>query len=141
MHRLIKTTAVVFAGALLLSGCAAAGGDSASSDNAGGACETVRVAVRGISNGAQNTLASATDAAETVDYLDGLETRVSDVAAKVDDEKLTTALGTLSGAIDGAKEYAATLKADVESDPEALAAAQAKIQDAADAISTACAGE
>ncbi|MGX5694778.1 hypothetical protein ACWKWP_01145 [Agromyces soli] len=140
MHRLIKTTAVVFAGALLLSGCAA-GGDSAGGDSASSACETARVAVRGISNGAQNTLATATDAAETVDYLDGLETRVSDVAATVDNEKLTTALGTLSSAIDDAKDYAATLKADVEPDPEALAAAQTKIQEAATAFNTVCAGE
>lgn len=142
MHRFMKTTAVVFAGALLLSGCAASGGSDATDAAAGDSCETVRVEVRGISNGAQNTLATATDAAATVAYLEGLEERVDALAEEAgDDTALGEALDALNDKLDGAIEYAETIQADAEQDAEALAAQQSGIQDAAVKVTEVCAAK
>lgn len=140
MQRIMKTTAVVFAGALLLSGCAASGDGGSSA--AGDSCETVRVEVRGISNGAQNTLATATDAAATVAYLEGLEERVDALAEEAgDDTALAEALDALNDKLEGAAEYAATIEADAEQDADALAAQQTGIQDAAVKVTEVCAAK
>ncbi len=137
MHRFMKTTAVVFAGALLLSGCSASGGGDASAS--ADPCETVRVEVRNISNGAQNTLATATDPDATVEYLAGLEERVDALGEQADgDAKLDDALDGLQGALEGASEYAATISADAEQDADALAAQQTAIQEAAANVTEVC---
>lgn len=146
MQRIISSTALVFAGALLLSGCAAGGGTGteASADS----CEVVRVEVRDISNGAQNAILTASDPAEVQSYLDGLSERVDALGEEAaDDSALSEALDALDEKLDEASEWAATLptEADVEAgaeiDAEAQAAQTEGIQAAAVKVTEVCAAE
>ena len=133
MQRIMTSTALLFAGALLLSGCAAGGGASTPSADA---CETVKSEVRDISNGAQNVLASGGDPSE--DY----SVRVTELGETTGDAA-STELEALSGALDDAAEFAATLPSDPEAevDADAVAEHQTAIQDAATAASENCTSE
>lgn len=145
MQRIMATTALVFASALVLAGCAAGGstgGDDTASD-AAGSCETLNSEVRDISNGAQNSLASTKAPNEIHDYLESLSERVDDLEESVDDQTVSDALEALDERIDAAADFAETLPADPEAvrDAEAIAAQQAGIQEAAAAVTDACTAE
>ena len=139
MQRIMTSTALVFAGALLLSGCTTGGsGSSPSADP----CDTVQSEVRDISNGAQNTLASGDDPAEVQSALEDYSVRVTELGETTTDA-VSTELEALTGALDDAAEFAATLPSDPEAevDAEAVAEHQTAIQDAATSASEACAAE
>ena len=139
MQRIMTSTALVFAGALLLSGCTTGGsGSSPSADP----CDTVQSEVRDISNGAQNALASGDDPAEVQSALEDYSVRVTELGETTTDE-VSTELEALTGAIDDAAEFAATLPSDpdAEVDADAVAEHQTAIQDAATSASEACAAE
>ena len=99
----MTSTALLFAGALLLSGCAAGGGASTPSADA---CETVKSEVRDISNGAQNVLASGGDPSEVQSSLEDYSVRVTELGETTGDAA-STELEALSGALDDAAEFAA----------------------------------
>ena len=136
MQRIMTSTALVFAGALLLSGCAAGGGAATPSADA---CDTVKSEVRDISNGAQNSLVSGDDPSEIQSSLEDYSVRVSELAETTDDA-VSTELEGLTGALDDAAEFAGTLPSDpdAEVDADAVAEHQTAIQDAATASSEAC---
>ena len=139
MQRIMTSTALVFAGALLLSGCTAGGsGSSPSADP----CETVQSEVRDISNGAQNALASGDDPAEVQSALEDYSVRATELGETTTDE-VSTELEALTGALDDAAEFAGTLPSDPEAevDSEAVAEHQTAIQDAATSAGEACAAE
>jgi len=139
MQRMMTSTALLFAGALLLSGCAAGGGASTPSADA---CETVKSEVRDISNGAQNVLASGGDPSEVQSSLEDYSVRVTELGETTGDAA-STELEALSGALDDAAEFAATLPSDPEAevDADAVAEHQTAIQDAATAASENCTSE
>ena len=139
MQRIMTSTALVFAGALLLSGCTAGGGAATPSADA---CETVKSEVRDISNGAQNSLASGGDPSEIQSSLEDYSVRVSELAETTDDA-VSTELEGLTGALDDAAEFAGTLPSDPEAevDADAVAEHQTAIQDAATAAGEACTAE
>jgi len=139
MQRIMTSTALVFAGALLLSGCATGGGAATPSADA---CDTVKSEVRDISNGAQNSLVSGDDPSEIQSSLEDYSVRVSELAETTDDA-VSTELEGLTGALDDAAEFAGTLPSDPEAevDADAVAEHQTAIQDAATAASEACAAE
>ena len=139
MQRNMTSTALVFAGALLLSGCTAGGGAATPSADA---CETVQSEVRDISNGAQNVLVGGGDPSEIQSSLEDYSVRVSELAETTDDA-VSTELEGLTGALDDAAEFAGTLPSDPEAevDADAVAEHQTAIQDAATAASEACTAE
>jgi hypothetical protein len=139
MQRIMTSTALVFAGALLLAGCAAGGGTATPSADP---CETVKSEVRDISNGAQNALAAGGDPAEVQSTLEDYSVRVSELAETTDDA-VSTELEALTGALDDAAEFAATLPTDPEAevDADAVAEHQTAIQEAATSASEACSAE
>ena len=139
MQRTMTSTALVFAGALLLAGCAAGGGTATPSTDP---CEAVQSEVRDISNGAQNALAVGGDPAEVQSTLEDYSTRVSELGETTDDA-VSTELEALAGALDDAAEFAATLPTDPEAevDADAVAEHQTAIQDAATSASEACTTE
>jgi hypothetical protein len=139
MQRIMTSTALVFAGALLLAGCAAGGGgDSASADE----CDTVKSEVRDISNGAQNTLAAGGDPAEIQSALEGYSDRVDQLGEDTSDA-VSDELEQLAEALDDAADFAETLPSDpdAEVDADAVAEQQTAIQDAASGVSEACGAE
>jgi len=136
MQRIMTSTALVFAGALLLAGCAAGGsGASSSADE----CDTVKSDVRDISNGAQNTLGAGGDPAEIQSALEGYSDRVDQLGEDTSDA-VSDELEKLAGALDYAAEFAATLPSDpdAEVDSDAVAEHQTAIQDAASGVNDAC---
>jgi hypothetical protein len=139
MQRIMTSTALVFAGALLLAGCAAGGGTATPSADP---CETVKSEVRDISNGAQNALAAGGDPAEVQSTLEDYSARVSELGETTDDA-VSTELEALTGALDDAAEFAATLPTDPEAevDADAVAEHQTAIQEAATSASEACSAE
>jgi len=139
MQRIMTSTALVFAGALLLAGCAAGGGAATPSADP---CEAVTSEVRDISNGAQNALAAGGDPAEVQSTLEDYSTRVSELGETTDDA-VSAELEALAGALDDAAEFAATLPTDPEAevDADAVAEHQTAIQDAATSASEACTAE
>ena len=139
MQRIMTSTALVFAGALLLAGCAAGGGTATPSADP---CETVKSEVRDISNGAQNALAAGGDPAEVQSTLEDYSARVSELGETTDDA-VSTELEALTGARDDAAEFAATLPTDPEAevDADAVAEHQTAIQEAATSASEACSAE
>lgn len=139
MQRIMTSTALVFAGALLLSGCTAGGGASTPSADP---CETVQSEVRDISNGAQNVLAAGGDPSEIQSSLEDYSVRVTELGETTGDAA-STELEALSGALDDAAEFATTLPSDPEAevDADAVAEHQTAIQDAATAASEACTAE
>jgi hypothetical protein len=138
MQRITTSVALVFASALLLSGCAAGGGGGGATATPD-ACDTVRTEVRDVSNGAQNALAAGGDPAEIQSTLENYSTRVSELGETTPDE-VSTALEGLTGALDDAAEFAATLPEDPEAevDADAVAEQQTAIQEAADEVTSAC---
>ncbi|RXZ49095.1 hypothetical protein ESP57_09095 [Agromyces fucosus] len=146
MQRIITSTALVFAGALLLSGCATGGGTEASAP--ADDCEVVRVEVRDISNGAQNAILTASDPAELQAYLDELSERVDALDEQAaDDSALADALDTFDEKIDAASDWAETLpteaevEAGAEIDADAQAAQTEDIQAAAVKVTEVCTAE
>ena len=106
MRRIITSTALVFAGALLLSGCSA--GSTAPTPSAD-PCEQLRVAVRDIANGAQNALAGI-DPAEVQEKLEGYSERVDEFSAQAEDNSVASDVAaSLDEAIASAMEFVATL--------------------------------
>src|SRR4029453_5006808 len=93
MQRIMTSTALVFAGALLRSGCTGGGGGSPPS---AAPCETVKSEVRDISNGAQNALASGDDPNEIQSSLEDYSVRVTDLGETTSDA-VSTELEALSG--------------------------------------------
>ena len=141
MQRIMTSAALVFASALLLSGCAAGGGGATATATAD-PCEAVRSEVRDISNGAQNALAAGGDPAEVQSTLEDYSARVSELGETTDDA-VSTELEALTGALDDAAEFAATLPTDPEAevDADAVAEHQTAIQEAATSASEACSAE
>jgi hypothetical protein len=144
MQKIITTTALLFAGALLLTGCAAgSGSDSASGDDD---CEVVRVAVRDISNGAQNAIATSADQVTLLERLDGYSERLDEVAEEnADDAELTEAITAMQEKLAAAEEYAATLPTEAPEEPsvdaDAQATASGDIQTAAVTVTEVCEAE
>ncbi|WP_022891095.1 hypothetical protein [Agromyces subbeticus] len=142
----MSSTALVFAGALLLSGCAA--GSDTGAEASADSCEVVRVEVRDISNGAQNAILTASDPAELQSYLDGLSERVDALGEEAaDDSAVSDALDALDEKLDAASDWAETLpsEADVEAgaeiDAEAQSAQTEGIQAAAVKVTEVCKAE
>ncbi|WP_188743733.1 hypothetical protein [Agromyces bauzanensis] len=135
MQRIKMSAALVFAGALLLSGCAAGGGNG---DASGDACETVRTEARDISNGAQNALAAGGDPSDVQSALEGYSERAA--ALGDENEDVADSAEALVGALDEAAAFAETLPTDPEAevDAEAVAEHQTAIQEAAAEVSSAC---
>ncbi|MCD5345078.1 hypothetical protein PX701_09035 [Agromyces sp. H3Y2-19a] len=142
----MKTTAILFAGALLFTGCASNGGNDGGSTAAADECETVRVAVRDISNGAQNAVITGTEQAAVLEKLDGYEQRLDDLATEyADDEDISAAIATLQEKVTAAEDYAKTLPTapdeNFEADADAQAAVTGDIQAASITVTQACEGE
>lgn len=136
MRRIMTSTALVFAGALLLSGCAAGGGEPTPSADP---CEAVRVAARDISNGVQNALAGV-DPAALQEKLEGYSQRLDELGAQAEDGSAASdAVASLDEAVSAAMEFVATLPPDGEVDPDAAAERQAAVQEAAAGLTEACA--
>lgn len=145
MQRIMKSTALVFAGALLLSGCATGAGDNA--EPTLDLCDTVAAGVRDISNGVQNNLATAADETELDEYLGSAADRIDAFVEQAsENEDLVAAVDEFKAEVAEAKDYAGNLPepdADgaIEQDPEELAERQAALQEAAAEVSAACDGE
>ena len=139
MQRIMTSTALVFAGALLLAGCAAGGGTATPSADP---CETLEDAVRDISNGIQNALAAA-DPAELQATLEGYSERVDELdELAVDNNAVSEVIDSLDQALTAATEFAATLPSDPEEvDADAVAERQAAVQEAAAEVTAACTEE
>jgi hypothetical protein len=141
--------ALVFAGALALSGCAAGdGGDTAAP--AEDTCTTVASEVRDISNGVQNTLAAPASVDELESYLEEAKSRVDAAVEEAgDDEELAAAVEEFKASLDGASEYAGELTeapseedpetTTIEQDPDALAEQQSAVQEASVEVNSVCA--
>jgi hypothetical protein len=140
MQRIMTSAAIVFAGALLFTGCAAGGGGSETA--AAGGCDTITSDVRDISNGSQNALASGGDPADVKESLEGYSERVDALEEDADDA-VAESLGELGDQIDEAADFAETLPSDPEAevDAEAVAEHQTAIQEAADGVNSACSDE
>ena len=135
MRRIMTSTALVFAGALLLSGCSAG---STTPTPSADPCEQLRVTVRDIANGAQNVLAG-TDPAEVQERLEGYSERVDEFSAQAEDNSVASDVAaSLDEAITAAMEFVSTLPPDGEIDPDAAAERQAAIQEAAAPMIDAC---
>ena len=137
MQRIMTSTALVFAGALLLSGCASGGGGGEPTPDA---CAVIVEETRNVSNGAQNTLAAGGDPAELQTTLQGYSERVATLEADAENEDAAAALATLGERIDAAAEFAATLPSDPEAevDAEAVAEQQTGIQEASVEVTKVC---
>ena len=137
MHGTRTTVALVFASALLLSGCSAGGGGPTS---AADACASVQAALRDVSNGAQNALASAGDPGELQADLKGYSERAGALAEKAENPDVANALETLDAKLTEAAEAVGTLPTDAEGalDADAIAEQQTGIQEAVEKISAAC---
>ncbi len=140
MQRIMTSTALVFAGALLLAGCTAGGGTATPSADP---CETLESAVRDISNGIQNALASV-DPAELQSTLEGYSERVNELdELAAGDSAVSDVIDSLDQALTEATEFAATLPTDPEAevDADAVAERQAAVQEAAAEVTAACTEE
>ena len=146
MQRIMTSTALVFAGALLLSGCAAGGGDSTTTP-AADACQTVASELRDISNGVQNNLAAAADGSELEEYLSSAAERVDAIIEEAgDNEELVAAVEDFKAEVGAATDYAGELpepdaEGAIEQDADALAERQAALQEAAAEVGAACAAD
>lgn len=137
MQGIRTTAALVCTGALLLSGCAAGGtGPTSVAD----ACSSVQAALRDVSNGAQNALASAGDPAEIQADLEGYSERAGTLAEKADNPDVVKALETLTAKLSEAAEAVGALPTDAEGElVDVTAEQQAAIKEAVEKISAACA--
>lgn len=139
-RRFTMPAALLFAGALALTGCTAQGGENAEAA-AESVCETVATGIRDISNGIQNTLASAT--AEKRDeveaYLTEAGDRVEALAADAEDSEFAAAIEEFAAEVEASGEYAGELPEDPSTqDPEALAERQAALQETAAEVQGSC---
>ena len=151
MRRIAMPAALVFAGALALSGCAAGdGGDTA--EPADDICSTIATQMRDISNGVQNTLASSTTVDEIEAYLDDAQARIDAAVEEAgENEELVAAVEEFKAELESASEYAGELtegpseddpeETVVEQDPEAMAERQAAVMEAAAEVRSACADD
>jgi hypothetical protein len=140
MRRFTMPAALVFAGALALTGCTAQDGDTAGAAGAA-VCETVASGIRDISNGIQNTLASVS--AENRDdveaYLTEAGDRVEALAADAEDSEFAAAVEEFAAEVEASGEYAGSLPEDPSTqDPEELSERQAALQEAAANVKDAC---
>ncbi|QEO14194.1 hypothetical protein FLP10_07010 [Agromyces intestinalis] len=141
MHRFtMPAAAAAIAGALLLAGCASTDGSSEASS-----CDVIKVEVRDISNGAQNTLAAESDPAALSDYLSGLSERVTTLEGEAPNDDVKSALGDLSTSIENAAGWAdeqPTPDPEAEEpeglDADGIAAQQESIQAAAVKVTEVC---
>jgi hypothetical protein len=148
MRRIAMPAALVFAGALALSGCAAEdGGDTAGSG--ADTCTTVASEMRDISNGVQNTLASASSVDDIEAYLEDAQSRVDAAIEEAgDDDELVSAVEDFKAELEAVGEYAGGLTdapteedpsvTAVEQDPEELAERQTAVQEAAGEVTASC---
>ncbi|WP_344370309.1 hypothetical protein [Agromyces tropicus] len=140
--------AVVFAGALALSGCASGGGDA--SDSAAPAdCASIAAQVRDISNGVQNNLAAPPSLDELQSYLGDASSRTDALIEDAgDDSALIDSLGEFQTALNEVSTYADGLEEvpseedpsamTIEQDPDQLAEQQAAVQEASAAVGASC---
>jgi hypothetical protein len=143
MRRFTMPAALVFAGALALTGCTAQGGDTAGAA-AESVCETVASGVRDISNGIQNTLASATaeNRDEVEAYLTEAGDRVEALAADAEESEFATAIEEFAAEVEASGQYAGELPEDPSTqDPEALSERQAALQEAAADVQASCSAD
>jgi len=147
MQRIITSTALVFAGALLLSGCATAGGGDTDAAPTANLCDTVASGVRDISNGVQNNLAAAADRTVLDEYLSSAADRIDAFVEEAsENEELVAAVEDFKAEVAEANDYAAQLpepdeEGTVEQDPDQLGERQAALQEAAAKVGEACDGE
>lgn len=151
MRRIAMPAALVFAGALALSGCAAGdGGDTAAP--AEDTCATIASEVRDISNGVQNTLASAASVDEIEAYLEDAKSRIDAAVEEAgDNEELAAAVEEFKAQLESVSEYSGELTEGpsevdpeatvVEQDPEAMAEQQTAVMEAATEVNSVCAGD
>ncbi|WP_344296131.1 hypothetical protein [Agromyces neolithicus] len=145
MHGTRTTAALAFAAALVLSGCALSGcaADGTAPTSVADACATIQDALRDLSNGAQNALASADDPAEIQATLEGYSQRAGTLAEKADNPDVADTLETLDMKLSDAAVAVGTLPTDAEGelDVDAIAEQQTEIQEAVAKISAACANQ
>lgn len=140
MRRFTMPAALLFAGALALTGCTAQDGENAEAV-AGSVCETVASGIRDISNGIQNNLASvsAENRDEVEAYLTEAGDRVQALVAEVEDSEFAAAVEEFAAEVEASGEYAGDLPEDpAAQDPEELAERQAALQEAAAEVKAAC---
>ena len=140
MRRFTMPAALLFAGALALTGCTAQDGQN-SEAAAETVCETVASGIRDISNGIQNNLASVSaDTREDVEaYLSEAGDRVEALAADAEDSEFAAAVEDFAAEVQASADYAGELPEDpATQDPEALAERQAALQEAAAEVKAAC---
>jgi hypothetical protein len=146
MRRFTIPAALVVAGALALTGCAAQDGEGDADGGTAGetavsVCETVAAGIRDISNGIQNTIASASPEtqAEVEAYLSDAAERVDAFAEQARDSDFAAAVEDFADEVEATAEYVGELRDDEgEQDAEALAERQAALQEAAAEIREAC---
>ena len=140
MRRFTMPAALLFAGALALTGCTAQDGQN-SEAAAETVCETVASGIRDISNGIQNNLASvsAENRDEVEAYLTEAGDRVQALVADVEESEFAAAVEEFAAEVEASGEYAGELPEDpATQDPEALAERQAALQEAAAEVKAAC---
>ena len=138
MHGTTSSAALVLAGALFLSGCAAGGGTVPTSR--ADACATLQTALRDVANGAQNTLAAVGTPSEIQAKLEGYSERAAALAEEAENPDVADALAAVNETLSEAATNVATLPTDAEGalDADAVAEQQAAIQEAADKVRAAC---
>lgn len=146
MRRFTMPAALVFAGALALTGCTAQDGDNAGAAGAAAetVCETVASGIRDISNGIQNTLATATaeNRDEVEAYLTEAGDRVEALAADAEDSEFAAAVEEFAAEVEASGEYAGDLPDDPSTqDPEELSERQAALQETAANVQESCSAD
>ncbi|MFB9959245.1 hypothetical protein [Agromyces bracchium] len=147
MRRFTMPAALVFAGALALTGCASGGDDDTAT--AGESCSSIAAEVRDISNGVQNNLATPESIEGLQDYLGEASERTDALIEEAgDDSALIDALGEFQTALNEVSTYADGLEEvpseedpsvmTIEQDPEELATQQATVQEASAAVGASC---
>ncbi|BDZ54442.1 hypothetical protein [Agromyces marinus] len=146
MRRITMPAALVFAGALALTGCASGGDSTASGEES---CATAAAEVRDISNGVQNNIAAPSSLAGLQEYLAEASERTDALIEDAgDDDALIDALGGFQTALNEVSTYADGLEEvpseedpsamTIEQDPDQLAAQQAAVQEASAEVSASC---
>ncbi|MRX43112.1 hypothetical protein [Agromyces kandeliae] len=139
--------ALVFAGALALTGCASGGGDTAATGEE--SCSSISAQVRDISNGVQNNLAAPSSLEGLQDYLGEASERTDALIEEAgDSDALIDALGGFQTALNEVSTYADGLAEvpseedpsamTIEQDPDELASEQAALQEASAAVAASC---
>ncbi|WP_353816762.1 hypothetical protein [Agromyces sp. SYSU T00266] len=148
MRRFTMPAALVFAGALALTGCASGGGgDTAATGEE--SCSSIAAQIRDISNGVQNNLAAPSSLEGLQDYLgessertDALIEEAGDSDALIDSlGEFQTALNEVSTYADGLEEVPSEDDPSVmtiEQDPDELASQQSAVQEASSAVAASC---